>query len=167
VSSELWSSEPENTRIDAMFSPTGIVRAFLATGTAVFAILGLVFRSDPRWFAASGLCGLLWGGWGLLSDHVLHPLAEWSSQFLFRSSRGAVTGPIQSGIQATIRDLEQRLEARLSRESDIRTARVLEEIYRTVRKDPANAARVIAIVRTRYPGAELEPGAAPPNSATE
>ncbi|MBI3981365.1 MAG: hypothetical protein HY337_00525 [Gemmatimonadetes bacterium] len=72
-------------------SPTGIVRGFFAAGTMVFAALGLVLRDDARWFAASGLCGLLWGGWGFLSDHVIVPLADWSSQIFARVSGGSNT----------------------------------------------------------------------------
>ena len=134
-----------------MLSPTAIVRTSLAAGTVLFAGVGLLLRDDPRWFAASGLCGLLWGGWGLLTDHVLNPLGEWSSQFFLRVSGGDPGVRLRPTLEDTINTLEQRLEVGSSRESDIRTARVLEELYRTVRKDPANAARVRTLVRSRYP----------------
>lgn len=141
-------------------SPTGIVRSVFAAGTALFAALGLVLRDDPRWFAASGLCGLLWGGWGFLTDYVLHPLAAWSGHMLMRITGGGPAMPLRPTVEDTIRSLESRLDTGASRESDIRAALVLEELYRTVRKDPVNAARVLAAARARYPDApELNPDA--------
>jgi hypothetical protein len=72
----------------ATMSPVAVVRGFFAAATVLFAAISLVFRDDPRWFAASGLCGLLWGGWSFLAEHVLVPLAEWSSQLIARVAGG-------------------------------------------------------------------------------
>ncbi|OGU04343.1 MAG: hypothetical protein A2W29_08185 [Gemmatimonadetes bacterium RBG_16_66_8] len=144
-------------------SPSTIVRTVLAGGTAVFAALGLVFRDDPRWFAASGLCGLLWGGWGFLSDYAFGPLGEWASG-LFARVPGDDLAALRPNIEQTVRTLEARLEAGEGRESDLRMALVLEELHRKIRHDPVSAARVVALVRDRYPDAPELKSRHPPAS---
>jgi hypothetical protein len=60
-------------------------------------------------------------------------------------------------LEDNIRLLERHLEHRTSQKVDINSAIRLEEIYRTVKKDPNRASRVIQTVLDRYPDApELE-----------
>lgn len=135
----------------------GIVRAAFGIATIVFAVIGFVLGSDPRWFAASGAFGLIWTLWGWAYDHILNPFGEW----LARAGAGDV-GQIRSGslrptLDDTIRLLESHLEGGAARDVQIQAAIRLEEIYRTIKKDPVRAAEVIARVRALYPEApELE-----------
>lgn len=135
----------------------GIVRAVFGLATIVFAVIGFLLGSDPRWFAASGAFGLIWTLWGWAHDHVLSPFGEW----LARAGVGDVgqmkVGGLRPTLDDTIRLLESHLAGRASREVQIHAAIRLEEIYRTVKKDPARAAEVMAQVRALYPEApELE-----------
>lgn len=135
----------------------GIVRAAFGLATIVFAVIGFLLGSDPRWFAASGAFGLIWTLWGWAHDHILSPFGEW----LARAGAGDVgqvrTGALRPTLDDTIRLLESHLAGGASREVQIHAATRLEEIYRTIKKDPARAAEVMARVRTLYPEApELE-----------
>lgn len=134
-----------------------IVRAVFGIATIVFAVIGFLLGSDPRWFAASGAFGLIWTLWGWAHEYILRPFGEW----LARAGAGDVgqmkVGGLRPTLDDTIRLLESHLEGGASRDVQIQAAIRLEEIYRTIKKDPARAAEVMARVRALYPEApELE-----------
>lgn len=136
-----------------------VVRGTFAGATIAFAAIGFLIGNDPRWFVASGATGLIWTLWGWAYDHLLQPFANW----LAHAGAGNV-GVIRSGdlrptLEDTIRLLESHLERGASRQVQIQAAIRLEEIYRTIKKDPARAAEVMARVRARFPdAAELRKG---------
>ena len=135
----------------------GIVRAAFGFATIVFAVIGFLLGSDPRWFAASGAFGLIWTLWGWAHDHILSPFGEW----LARAGAGDVgqlkVGGLRPTLDDTIRLLESHLAGGASRHVQIHAAIRLEEIYRTIKKDRVRAAEVMSRVRTLYPDApELE-----------
>jgi hypothetical protein len=128
----------------------------LGVFTLVFAIIG-VATGDLRWWGASAVTGTAWWVWDLLVEHVLEPLEEWVVQVASGGSLGGGVGGDRPSLDETIAYLERHLERPTSRQVDINSAIRLEEIYRTVKKDPGRARAVIRTVRERYPDApELE-----------
>ena len=137
-------------------SASQVVRIALATGTTVFGLLALlVARDDPRFWGAAGALGLLWWGWDLIVEHVVRPLGGWAVA-VFSGGIGDGRPPpnTRPTLDDTIRLLESHLEGRASRQVVINAAIRLEEIYRTVKKDPSRARRAIAKAEQRFPGAE-------------
>ena len=130
-----------------------IIRSAFGFATIVFAVTGFLVGSDPRWFAASGAMGVIWTLWDLVYDHVIHPFGDW----LARAGAGDVgllrSSQLRPTLEDTIRLLESHLEKGASPEVQIQAAIRLEEIYRTIKKDPVQAAEVMARVRARYPEA--------------
>lgn len=133
-----------------------LVRSVFGIATILFAAIGFLIGNDPRWFAASGALGIIWTLWGWGHDHILRPLSDWMVRGLGDVGQMKVGG-LRPTLDDTIRLLESHLRGTASREVQIQAAIRLEEIYRTIRKDPVRAAEVLARVRARYPEApELE-----------
>ncbi len=131
-------------------------RFLFGGGTVFCAVMGFVVENDPRWFAASGAFGILWWAWDFFMEYVFVPIGDWIEQ-LFTGYSVGVPHQDRPSLDDLIRLLESHLEQGASRQVDINSAIRLEEIYRTVKKDPEKARAVIAKVRKRYPDApELE-----------
>lgn len=129
-----------------------IVRRVFATATVIFAGLGFVVQTDPRWFVASGACGTMWLTWDLLRDHVMKPLGAWAT----RITSGEIGAPplhSRPNLSETVQYLEGHLRGDTSQRVQLNAAIRLEEIYRLVRKDPDRAKAVIRLVRARFPDA--------------
>jgi len=143
---------------EAEISASRVVRTVIATATVVFLVLALLVRSDPRLWAAAAACGTLWWLWDVLLDHVLRPFGDWIVETLLGGGVGAPRANTRPTLDDTIRLLESHLERGASRKVEINAAIRLEEIYRTVKNDPARARAVLERVRQRYPDApELVP----------
>ena len=134
-------------------SASKVVRGVFATGTVVFFVVGLMIRNDPRWFAAAGTLGLVWWAWDILLEHVFLPLGDWFLGLLSGSGASEPLDNLRPTIDDTIRLLESHIEHRASEQVCVNAAIRLEEIYRTVKKDPARARQVVRSVRERYPDA--------------
>ena len=135
-------------------SPGAVVRGFLAVATVVFAAAGFLGGGDARWFAASGAFGTMWLAWDFLVGQLLHPLGEWFSRLWsdgLGSGRDAVN--LRPTLDDTIRLLEGHLRPGVARSVVLQAAVRLEEIYRTIKKDPVRARDVIARARELAPGA--------------
>lgn len=143
---------------ESPISVSRVLRIVFGAATIFSGLSGLVFREDTRWFVAAGVFGILWLSWDLLVEHVLEPFGEWAAH-IFVSGAGDGPPPnIRPSLDDTIRLLESHLDHRASRQVEINAAIRLEEIYRTVKKDPERAREVIERVRERYPDAtELPP----------
>lgn len=136
----------------------------LAFGTATVALLVVAFAvgAEPRLFAAAAVCGTIWWVWDVLTAHVFEPIGEWVNAVVVGGAVGASDGSTRPSLDEVVQMLERHLERPTSRRVDLNAAIRLEEIYRTVKRDPAAAARVIAVVRDRYPDApELKRFSAP------
>lgn len=130
-----------------------IVRSIFGTATIVFAGVGLAVRDDPRWFVASGMCGILWWSWDLLLQYVFKPVGDWVSDQLIGGGVLGSSAGMRPNLEEMIGLLEGHLRRGTSRKVDINAAVRLEEIYRTVKKDPGRAREVVRIARERYPDA--------------
>lgn len=131
--------------------PEAVVRIAFATATIVFGGLGLVI-GDGRLLVAAGAFGVLWTVWDVLWHRIIGPGAEWGFRTL---TEGADAAPpnIRPTLDDTIRLLESHLARTASRSVHVQAALRLEEIYRTIRKDPARARAVLDAAQTRYPDA--------------
>ena len=129
------------------------VRAIFGTVTIGFLVLGFISDS-PQAFAISGTCGIIWWIWDLLVDHVFVPGGDWLVRILTgQQDDPAHLAALRPSLEETIGFLESHLEQGASRKVEINSAIRLEEIYRTVKKDPAAAGRVILRIREKYPHA--------------
>lgn len=133
-----------------------VVRGVFGTAT-IGSLLLAVLTADSRWYAISAACGLVWWAWDLLLEHFILPVGDWFMGVV----TGGVADPRASQNRLTLDDTVRLLENHLKRHTapkvDINAAIRLEEIYRTVKKDPERARQVIAVVLERYPDApELE-----------
>jgi hypothetical protein len=117
----------------------------------VFGGLGLVIR-DGRLLVAAGAFGILWTVWDVLWDRVIGPATEWGFRTLTEGT-GSAPPNIRPTLDDTIRLLESHLARDAARSVHIQAALRLEEIYRTIRKDPARARAVLMAARERYPDA--------------
>ena len=129
------------------------IRGIFGTATLVTFLVAVLVKEDPRWFVVSGTCGLIWWGWDLLLEHVFLPIGDWLMSVF---AGGALTSPpagARPNLEDTIRFLEHHLEHGASPRVEINAAIRLEEIYRTVKKDPERARRVVDLVLQRYPDA--------------
>jgi len=136
---------------DRWLQPEAIVRGLFAAATIVFGGLGLVIR-ETRLLVAAGAFGILWTVWDVLWDRVIGPGTEWVFRTLTEGAGGAPPN-IRPTLDDTIRLLERHLAGDASRSVHIQAALRLEEIYRTIRKDPARARAVLEAARARYPDA--------------
>lgn len=135
-------------------SPGRVVRGFAAGATAVFAVAALV-SGEARAWAACGAFGMMWAGWDFLGQYVFGPVGDWFSRLWTGGvATGGDTGDLLPTLDDTIRLLEHHLEPGVARSVVVQSAIRLEEIYRTVRKDPGKARDVIARARQLYPDAQ-------------
>jgi hypothetical protein len=138
---------------DPVVSASRVVRAVLGTATVALLVLALALDRDPRLFAAAAIFGTIWWSWDLLMKHVFEPLADWALGTVVGSGLGPSDPSLRPTLDELVVLLERHLERPTSQKVDINAAIRLEEIYRTVRPDPAAARRVIATVQARYPDA--------------
>jgi hypothetical protein len=128
-------------------------RYLFAAATIFCVVFGFGVRDDPRWFAASAAFGTMWWAWDLLIEHLFAPLGHWVERLLTGQEIGASRDHNRPNLDEVIRLLEGHLDRGASRQVDINSALRLEEIYRTVKKDPARARAVVEKARARYPDA--------------
>jgi len=133
-------------------NPGVVVRAVFAAATVVFVVLGLGLRS-ARLLAAAAVFGLLWTLWDVLWDRVLGPGGAWAARVLTEGV-GEAPAANRPTLDDTIRLLEHHLAHGADRHVEIQSAIRLEEIYRTVRKDPQRAREILEAVRRKYPDAD-------------
>jgi hypothetical protein len=133
-------------------NPGVVVRTVFAAATVVFLVLGLGLRS-ARLLAAGAVFGLVWTLWDLLWDRVLGPGGAWAVRALTEGV-GETPAATRPTLDDTIRLLENHLAHGADRHVEIQAAIRLEEIYRTIRKDPERARVILERVRRKYPDAE-------------
>jgi len=129
------------------------VRGILGTATVGLLVVALLVRDDPRWFALSGTCGMLWWGWDLLMEYVVTPMGDWIMSVI---TGGALDSPppgVRPNLADTVKFLEGHLERGASPRVEMNAAIRLEEIFRTVKQDPERARRVVETILERYPDA--------------
>jgi len=127
--------------------------ATLASGA-----LGLLVGGEPRLLVLSGSLGAVWLAWDLLIDYLLGPMAEFAGQLLSGDAGVQPTGDLRPSLEDTIRLLESHINSGADRHVQVNAALRLEEIYRTVKKDPQRAQEVVHLVHARFPDArELLP----------
>jgi hypothetical protein len=131
--------------------PETVVRAVFATATIVFGVLGLLLR-EGRLLVAAGVFGTIWTAWDVIWDRVIGPFGSWTFQTLTEGTGGPPVND-RPTLDDTIRLLESHLEHGATRHVQVQAALRLEEIYRTIRKDPARARGVLERIRERYPDA--------------
>jgi hypothetical protein len=133
-------------------SPGAIVRTVFATMTVAFGVLGF-WLGEAELYVAAGVFGVLWTAWDVVWSRVVAPLGEWAARIL---TEGGFDGPppnTRPTLDDTIRLLESHLEHGASRKVEIQAAIRLEEIYRTIRKEPDRARRVVERILEKYPRA--------------
>ena len=130
-----------------------IVRLVFGTATVALLVVAFVVSAEPRLFAAAAVCGTVWWAWDVLTAHVFEPIGEWVNGAIVGGGVGGSDPSTRPSLDEVVQMLERHLERPTSRKVDLNAAVRLEEIYRTVKQDPAAAARVIAVVRERYPDA--------------
>ena len=135
------------------YSSARVVRLIFGTATVVPLLAAILVRSDPRLFVASAACGTIWWVWDLLVEYVAAPLGYWVSTQLLGGGIGTLPPQARPNLEDVIRLLEGYLQRGASRKVDINAAIRLEEIYRTVKKDPARARAAIRLAKERYPDA--------------
>jgi len=136
---------------DGWIRPEAVVRAVFGTATIVFGGLGLLLR-EGRLLAAAGICGVLWTLWDVFWDRLIAPGSTWA----FRTFTEGAGGPppnVRPTLDDTIRLLEGHLEGNANRHVKIQAAIRLEEIYRTIRKEPVRAAQTARRIQALYPDA--------------
>jgi hypothetical protein len=143
-----------------------IVRTLFGTATATLLVAAFALGGNPRVFAAAAACGTVWWAWDVLAVHVFAPVGEWITDVIVGGGVGASDASTRPSLDEVVEMLERHLERPTSRQLDINAAIRLEEIYRTVKQDPAASRRVVEVVRSRYPDApELARFASRPTSA--
>lgn len=135
------------------YSVTRVVRLIFATATIVLLLAAFLIRSEPRLFVASAVCGAIWWAWDLLMEYVAVPLGDWVSTQLLGGGIGTLPPQARPNLEEVIQLLEGHLRRGASRKVDINSAIRLEEIYRTVKKDPGRAREAIRLAKERYPDA--------------
>jgi hypothetical protein len=133
-------------------NPGVVVRAVLATATVIFLLLGLSLRSG-RLLAAAAVFGVVWTLWDLLWNRVLGPGGSWAARVLTEGV-GETPAATRPTLDDTVRLLENHLAHGADRHVEIQAAIRLEEIYRTIRKDPERARQILEGARCKYPDAE-------------
>lgn len=130
-----------------------VVRLVFGTATVALLVAAFAVGAEPRLYAAAAVCGTIWWAWDVLAAHVFTPIGEWVNDVIVGGGAGASDRSTRPSLDEVVQMLERHLERPTSRKVDLNAAIRLEEIYRTVKRDPAAAARVIAVVRERYPDA--------------
>jgi hypothetical protein len=133
------------------------VRGIFGTATIAFAGIGFVVREDPRWFVASGMCGIVWWSWDLLLEYVFEPMGDWLSDQLVGGGVMGSSAGMRPNMEETIALLESHLRRGASRKVDINAAIRLEEIYSPRGDLPHRQARSATCARSDPP----RPGAVP------
>ena len=133
-------------------NPGSVVRGVFAAATVLCLVLGLGLQS-AKLLAAGGAFGLIWTLWDVLWSRVLGPGGGWVARVLTEGV-GETPAATRPTLDDTIRLLENHLAHGADRHVEIQAAIRLEEIYRTIRKDPARAREILEMVRRKYPDAE-------------
>ena len=137
------------TPSDHWTRPEAVVRAVFATAAVVFAGLGLLIR-EPRLLIAAGVFGILWTLWDVFWDRWIAPGSAWMLRTLTEGTGGDLPN-IRPTLDDTIRLLENHLAGTASPRVRIQAAIRLEEIYRTVKKDPVRARELLVRARVLFP----------------
>jgi hypothetical protein len=116
-------------------------------------VTAIAVGDNPRLYAAAGAFGAVWWAWDLLVAHVFLPLGDWIRDTLMAGGVGLGNSDQRPSLDELIALLEGHLRSGTSEQVDLNAAIRLEEIYRTVKKDPERARAVIELVRQRYPDA--------------
>lgn len=132
--------------------PEIVVRSIFAAATVIFGLLGLIVR-EGRFFVAAGIFGTVWTLWDVVWTRLVEPASTWVFRMLTEGAGGAPPN-IRPTLDDTIRLLESHLESNANQRVKVQAAMRLEEIYRTVRKDPARAQAVVRRIRGLYPDAK-------------
>jgi hypothetical protein len=130
-----------------------VVRATFGTATITLLIAAFAVGGEPRLFGAAAACGTAWWAWDLLAVHVFGPFGDWVEDALLGGGIGVSDESMRLSLDELVAMLERHLAHPTSKQVDLNAAIRLEEIYRTVKKDPDAARRVVQIVRDRYPDA--------------
>lgn len=132
--------------------PSKIVRAFLATGSIVFAVIGFFLEDGTRFFAASGALSVMWLLWDVAVDQVFVPLEYWIEDMV--AGRALPKGDSSRwSVYDRIRLLEDRFENGTTRRMRVHAAIRLSEIFELQLKDPDRAREVIETAKEQFPEA--------------
>jgi len=125
----------------------------MAGATAVFGVAALV-SGEPRAWTACGAFGLMWAGWDFLGEYLFGPVGGWFSR-LWTGEAGTSpgAGDLLPTLDDTVRLLEHHLQPGVARSVVVQSAIRLEEIYRTIQRDPEKAREVIGRARQLFPDA--------------
>jgi hypothetical protein len=110
-------------------------------------------RNSLQLWAIAAAVGTAWWASDLLAEYLFRPFGEWMTDVFMSGGVGVDDSASRPKLDDLIRLLESHIARGTSQQVDINAAIRLEEIYRTVKKDPARARAVMEIVRTRYPEA--------------
>jgi hypothetical protein len=121
--------------------------------TIVLLVFAFGVRSSLELWAIAAAVGTAWWASDLLTQYVYRPFGNWMMDVFMSGGVGVDDSASRPKLDDLIRLLENHIARGTSQKVDINAAIRLEEIYRTVKKDPARAQAVMEIVRTRYPNA--------------
>lgn len=141
------------TRTPPTEDPGRLVRTVLGVVTVVLLVCAFGVRNSIQLWAIAAAVGTAWWASDLLTEHVFRPFGEWMTDVFMSGGVGIDDAASRPKLDDLIRLLESHIARGTSQKVDINAAIRLEEIYRTVKKDPARAKAVMEIVRTRYPNA--------------
>jgi len=140
-------------RIPPMGGPDRFVRAVLGVAAIALLILAFGVRDSAQLYALAAVAGAAWWASDLLTEYVFRPFSDWLTDVLMSGGIGVDDAASRPKLDDLIRLLEGHVARGSSQQVDINAAIRLEEIYRTVKKDPERAKAIMEIVRTRYPDA--------------
>jgi hypothetical protein len=141
------------TRTPPTGKPDRVVRVVLGVATIALLIFAFGVRNSLQLWAIAAAVGTAWWASDLLTEYVFRPFGEWVTDVFMSGGVGVDDAASRPKLDDLIRLLEGHIARGTSQKVDINAAIRLEEIYRTVKKDPARAKAVMEIVRTRYPNA--------------
>jgi len=142
------------TRTPPTGEPGRIVRVVLGVATIALLVFAFGVRNSLQLWAIAAAVGTAWWASDILTVHVFRPFGEWMTDVFMSGGVGVDDAASRPKLDDLIRLLESHIARGTSQKVDINAAIRLEEIFRTVKKDPARAKAVMEIVRTRYPNAQ-------------
>jgi len=133
--------------------PDRIVRAILGIATIALLLVAFGVRTSVELYAIAAVVGTAWWASDLLTEHVFRPFGGWLTDVFLSGGIGIDDATSRPKLDDLIRLLESHVARGTSQQVDINAAIRLEEIYRTVKKDPERGKAILEIVRARYPNA--------------